>query len=294
MPVKPEAPGDLLSLNVHLSSSRGAAIPAQALRQQFGNGIDRLLEIGAAHPGRPLSIVKCSACYEDHSAEVIYDAASRRSWLFCPDAGQVWVDDAELATLHLNTNWLPDRLARALDLAPTPPRLTVIKEAAWLLGDMAVGSTNVSVALAVGIMGAAEIDQLIEGLGRRKLLDLGLLLVGGSHLPPYVSAASKYAEVALDELASFENGSVCVERARLGAWIRGLQRGNGSPVGSGGRTSKQKQVLAVFDSRRSRGERYVSKQSEAKAIRSEWPAMYPDENPPGPSTVRGHLPDRVL
>lgn len=239
-----------------------------------------------------MSVVRCSGCYEDHSAEVTYDAASRRSWIFCPKAGRVEIDDAALATLHLDTRWLPDQLARALCVALRPPRLTLVEGAAWLLGDTVVGSTKVSVALAVGIRGTSEVDQLIAGLGRRKVLELGVLLFAGCQLPEYVGAVSRYAAVSLDQLAYIEDGWIRVEQGRLSAWIRGLLQGEMRPVKTGrGRLSKDGQVLAIFEGRRRRGERYESKNAESAAILSEWLSLYPDEKPPGHSTVRKHLPE---
>lgn len=292
MPVRPEARDNLLSLYVQLSSSRGAAMPAQALRQQFGSGIDRLVEVGAMYRGRPLAVLTCPACYEDHPTEVEYDAKRGRSWVFCPEAGREWVEDAKLATLHLTTNWLPDQLARALQVAPSPPQRELIPGAAWLLGDTVVGSTKVSVALVVGISAAGEMDRLIAGLSRRKVLDVGLLLVAGCQLPDYVGAGSRYSAVALDEVSVLMEGSIRIEQDRLSAWIRGLLQGQKRPVRPyTGRPPKEAQIQHLFHIRRDRGHQYVSKLSEAKAIRNEWRSTYPDEPTPGNSTMRRHLPD---
>ncbi len=203
-----------------------------------------------------------------------------------------WVDDGDLETLHLNTSWLPDQLARALNVAPRPPRLTFIKDAAWLLGDTVVGSTKVSVALAIGIKGRGEVDQLVTGLGRRKLLDVGILLVAGCELPEYVGAVSRYPAVSLDELALIQEGSIRVEQDRWSAWIRGLLQGQMRPVKSSrGRLSKDKRLLAIFEDRRRRGERYASKNAESAAILREWLSFFPDEEPAGSSTIRKHLPE---
>lgn len=292
MPVKNEPSHDLLNVYVQLASSRGAAMSAQELRQQFGNGIDRLLETGAAQRGRPVSMLNCPACYEDHTAKVEYNATSRQSWIFCPEAGRVRVNDASLATVHLNTHWLPDQLTQALQIALKPPRRSVVDGAAWLLGDTVVGSTKVSVELAVGIRGASEVDELIVGLGGPKVLDIGLLVVADCSLPNHLGAVSQYAAVALDDLAFVEDGSIRVDHGRLGAWIRGLLRGQARPVlARGGRLPSDEKILTVFESRRTRGQPYVSKSAEAKAILDEWLSAYPEEARPGHSTIRKHLPE---
>lgn len=287
-----EAGPDLLNLYLRLASSRGAAMPADALLRQFGCGIDRLLAIGAAHFGAPLSAIPCPACDESHSAEVAFDATSKRSWIFCGEAGRVWLEDAQRQSLHLNIDWLPNELTRALSLARTPARRTVIDNAAWLLGDMVIGSTDVLVALALGIRGTSELQGLIDGLKRRQLLGVGLLLVAPEQLPDSMLGVSGYRAIVLDQIAELGGGTFKVNQARVAAWIRALsQESSRLSNGRVGRTSVRDQILRVFEARRHRGEPCVSKASEAREIQNEWQSFYPDENPIGHSTARCHLPD---
>ena len=281
---------DLLNVYVQFASSGAPIFDAHELRQRFGEAIDQLLTIGAIEAGRCKTRVICRACYEAHSTEIIFDAETRRSWMFCAEAGRVWLNDEELATIQVVPSWLPDQLSASLAVASRPPRLTLIERAAWLLGDMVVGTTRVSVALAIGIKTIGQADELAKGLARRTPIDIGLLCIADCRLPERFGATTGYGLVGLDEIASVRETSIDIERDRLHAWIRSFLREEAGPKSAGaGRPSLAAQVLSVFEARRRRGVPQASQLAEARGIRGDWTSLFPDADPPALSTIRKHL-----
>lgn len=277
---------------VHLVSAKRRTIPAAELRARFGESVEVLQRLGAFVAAAPLACIACAACDEDHATDVEYDLATRCFFCFCSVAGRVLVDGRRLETLHVEFDWLANRVSTALSVAPSPPRRVLVTDAAWWLGDAEIGKTRVSLALSIGVAGSTYIEALTLALAKRQPADVGILLTIGGEMPSIMAKAAGYHPIDLREVLRLGENGFTVDQTRLGAWVRGLLRRADRPVASkGGRPPMREGVLAIFRWRRGRAVPYRSKLSEAIAIIEEWSNYYPDTQAPGASTIRAHLPD---
>ena len=289
VPIRADQEPVALNLYLQLAAGRGSAVSTQPLRDRFGEHLDHLSAIGAVRRGQPSSVVTCGHCFEGHSAEVKYDAVRRRSFFFCAEAGRVEIDDQERETVLPNLLWLPDQLARALAIGPSPPRRELIGSSAWLLGDAVIGSATVSLALAIGIRTAVELDLLIKGLRSRMIVDAGLVLVSGCVVVDAFRNTSNYQPVILSEIARLVGGAIEVNRAALAAWTRTMLLGDERPKAARGRPGLLQQVHNIRDARSNRGKTASTELREAQEIWQEWLDHFPDQGRPGKSTIRKHL-----
>jgi hypothetical protein len=288
---EPAAANNPIDVFAALITASGRAIPTRPNRELFGESLDFLLRAGALLPGSPLTRITCTACDDDHPVEVEFDPASGRSTCFCPNAGPVEVDNADLETLSVNSAWLADVVTTRLDIAPSPRRRELLRDSAWWLGDVIVGSTTVSFALSVGIAHAGTMSQLAAGLKARKPIDLGIWLTAGPEIPASLLNDTGYHQVDIHQVLRFAGDALAIDHARMAAWVRALSRGTAHPTrGRRGRPTIQGQILTVFEARRQRGIPYRTKYCEANEIIRDWPQRFQDEEPPVSSTIRKHLP----
>ena len=167
----------------------------------------------------------------------------------------------------------------------------LIEGAAWWLGDIVVGRTEVSVALALGMRSTGEIQELIDKLQQRPPLGAGLLLVAGDLGLAHVGNLTGYQLVPIEEIVRADGRALGADQARLHAWVLAMLRGQARPKRrNGGRPSVADQVALIFGERRQRGKPFSNKSREAKDIQDEWPTYFPDQDPPALTTMRAHLP----
>lgn len=264
-------------------------MPVAALHQRLGPSLDTLQALGAAEPSVPLSIVTCPACYGGHTAEVGYNPATRRSSIFCAEAGCVVVPDAELATVQPNLRWLPDQLTRAFHVAASPPRKEIVRGAAWLLGDTVVGRTRVSIALATTISSTSESDHLIDGLCSRKVAECGLLLAYRCTLPNGLQERTGFTLLDIMDVVRIIGYEIEADQVAFNAWVRSAASGQARPKTAHGRPSIQEQVQLLANARAERNTSRLSDAEEARLIRDAWVGHFPDQVQPGISTIRKHL-----
>jgi excisionase family DNA binding protein len=97
----------------------------------------------------------------DHVSTVDFDPSTGRHFYFCPEAGRVEVEDAEIATLCLDPEWLVDWLQAEIPIVPRRRALAVSPaEAARLAG---IGRTTIYAAISSGELSSLK-------LGKRRLI----------------------------------------------------------------------------------------------------------------------------
>jgi hypothetical protein len=262
--------------------------PAAFLRAEFPTALTYLELLGALKSGSRLNIVWCAACDVDHDAVVEIDLAGTARH-FCPEAG--WVEDNEddLASLYLDREWLLGWLQRAFSVLPTPRRRVLLPDRIWHIGEAVLGKTPLTILFSRGFARWAELS---AALARLPPTEVGILLTTTAEMPTELVAIGGYCAIDLQEILVFGADGLFIDRARFAAFIRALARKTGKLVASGGgRPSQVTLILEVFRARRARKVPYRSKSAEARGIIAEWRTLYPDCDPPGRSTIRGHLPD---
>ena len=186
------------------------------------NDLRILTELGAVGPGpRPESIT-CQACDADHSAPLEFDAFARRYIYFCPEAGWVAVDDADLATLRFDPEWLVDWLVSALAMPSPARRRALVSGRVWHLGDTPCGGTLVTVILTRRISSQAVLDELASVLGTVHLADKGLVITTSPQVARQVQLPHGFAFVDLREIGRMVGRRPQVDQTRLTSLVQGL------------------------------------------------------------------------
>ena len=131
--------GDPVGVLCDLIETGSGSLDAETAWSRWHTEITFLSHIGAITAAEPRSVVTCRACDHDHMARLEFDPSTRRHWHFCPHAGRVTVEDAALATLRANPQWVVEWLARAVPLTP-PVRsraleVGLIPNIAWYCGE---------------------------------------------------------------------------------------------------------------------------------------------------------------
>jgi hypothetical protein len=138
---------DPVGVLCELIEAGDGSLDATALRERSNAEIEFLSNIGAVTAAELSSVVACRACDNDHIARLEFDPSIRRHWHFCPEAGYVTVEDAALATLRAEPQWLVDWLATALPLTPPVRKRELVCGIAWYCGDAHVDGAALTVVL---------------------------------------------------------------------------------------------------------------------------------------------------
>ena len=257
---------------------------------ECGDGLRILTEVGALGPGpRPHSIT-CQACDADHSATIEFDAQARCYMHFCPEAGRVSVENADLATLRLNPEWLVDWLVAELPVASPVRRRAIVPHCAWHLGDTKCGSTLVTAVFARRIGGHVALSQLASGLRSVHPADKGVVITTSLSAVHTLPLPNGYEFIHLPDLVVPRPDGIAVDRNRFGSWIRRMpsRSGKGAPTRSG-RPSQEATIAMIFRLRRARRSPIVTLSAEARGIIAEWTEHTPDQEAPALGTARAHV-----
>jgi hypothetical protein len=251
--------------------------------------LERLVELGAIEPGPRPETVACNACDADHPALIEYDSEQQRYVHFCPEAGFVAVNDADLVTCRYRPEWLVDWLAKALSIT-SPLCRALVPGRVWQLGDAMCGDTQATVIFARHVSSQVDLDRLASSLRPIHPADKGLVITTSPRAARQVQLPGGYELLPLPEIVRPSRDGLMLDLVRLGSWIKGMavKTAKGAPTRSG-RPSPRARILQIYNARRGQGQPLVSYLAEAKAILAEWRLHVPDQTLPHLSTVRRHV-----
>ncbi len=249
-----------------------------------------LTKLGVIELGPRPETITCTACDNDHPAEIEYDAERRCYVHFCPEVGRVTVDDAALITYQFRPEWLVDFLVKALPIVSPLRRAALVPRQVWHLGDTVCGGTVVTIVFARRIIAQADLDLLASALRTTHRADKGVVITTSLHVTRHVPLPDGYELLPFPEIVRAAAEGLEFDRARFGSRIRGMNAGTakGAPTRLG-RPSPRALLKQIYDARRDQGLTADNDSAEARAIRAEWPKYAPDEEPPALATVRGHV-----
>ena len=120
--------------------------------------------------------------------------------------------------------------------------------------------------------------------------DKGLVITTSLQVARQVRLPGGYELLPFPEIVRTSAEGLVLDRQRFGSWLRGMRptTAKGAPTRLG-RPSPLALIRRIYHSRREQGLNLDNDSAEARAILTEWPNYAPDEEPPGPSTVRGHV-----
>jgi hypothetical protein len=281
---------DPVSTLCDLAEARIEDFEALALNTRYGTSLSLLMDLGIVASGTPLTVVTCRACDNDHSAVVEFDASIRHHIHFCAEAGRVMVDDASLATLRFDPEWLVDWLVRELPIAPPVRRRILVPDQVWYLGGAIVGSTALTVIFARGVSSLGELEALAEAVSRIQPEALGLIITSSSAMPRSLFRSHNYFPLGLREIMRPGSDRLVLEKALLGSWIKSFRRNTDRPARDGpGRPSERALVLQIYRELQDGGDLAASTIGKAQEIRARFVSRYPDRMPPAVKTIERHL-----
>jgi hypothetical protein len=282
--------GNIVQLLCDLSETSDEVFRGSMVESGSRTDLRLLTKFGAISPGPRPDTVTCAACDADHPGVLDFDTDRQCYFYFCPEAGLVTVRDADLITHRYRPEWLVDWLATALHVPSPLDWRALVPSRVWHLGDALCGDTLVTVMFARRVIAQAELDQLASALRPIYRADKGLVVTTSLNVARQVALPGGYELLPLPEIVSAGPDGLALDTVRLGSWIRGMQptTAKGAPTRVG-RPSPNAGILRIYNSRRSRGLPVDNDSAEARAILAEWPQHAPEQDPPGFSTVRGHV-----
>jgi hypothetical protein len=281
---------DPISLLCELAEASDEGFLAAELGESYGIPLLLLIKLGAVTHGAPLRTVTCRACHGDHPASIEFDAATGRHFHFCPEAGLVTVDDADLATLRFDPGWLVEWLVDELPIIPPVRRRALVPNRVWHLGDARCGETLLTVMLARKVSSQVALDHLASALSTIPPADLGVVVTSFPGVARQVRLPHGYEFLDLREIGRVAEDRLVLDSAKLGFWVKTIRSG---PVrrqqSRSGRPSVEAEIKRIYNERRAKGLAMISTSAEAREIRAEFQKRFPDRDPPHLSTVRGHV-----
>jgi hypothetical protein len=255
------------------------------LNAKYGSAAHLWADLGAIEPSAPIRTVTCRACDSDHPATVEFDTATRRHSYFCPEAGFVTVDDADLVALRFNPGWLVEWLVRELPISPPVRRQELVQNRAWYLGNVICGDTLITVIFARQVSSQAALGQLASGLRTVHPADKGLVITTSQNVVRHIPLPNGYEFLELREIMKATEGGLTLDTTRLGSWIRGISITTGKGAsGRSGRPSPEARIIQIYRDRRSRGQPSQHR-AEAIAICEELARQAPGQTVPHLSTA---------
>jgi hypothetical protein len=281
---------DPVGVLCELIEAGNGSLDATAVRERSNAEIEFLTSIGAVTAAEPSSIVTCRACDNDHIARLVFDPSTRRHWHFCPEVGRVIVEDAALATLRAEVQWLVDRLATAVPLTPPVRKRELVRDIAWYCGDAHVGGTALTVVLGIGMSVRRNLEALAAAIPAVPRTQVGLVLTTTADPPRRLALPHDYKLLDIREIAAFRNNDLMIDKAGLGAWLKGFRKGldKTSAVGAG-RPSHAQLTKDIYQARRARNIPVTEKRAEAEAIRAEAESCFPNAKIPAVKTIERHM-----
>ena len=213
---------NVVQLLCDLSEASEETFSACALGNECDGGLRVLTKLGAVGAGPRLESITCQACDADHSATIEFDAERRCYFHFCPEAGRVLVDDADLATLRFNPEWLVDWLNSTLGISCPAHRPALVSGRVWHLGDVVCGDALVTVVLARQVSSQAALDQLASMLGALPLADKRLLITTSPWVARQVHLPHKFQFLDLREIGRLVGERLIVDRTKLDSLVQDL------------------------------------------------------------------------
>lgn len=186
------------------------------------NNLQLLTKLGAIEPGPRPSTVTCRACDADHSEVIEYDADRRCYIYFCPEAGFVAVDDADLITLRFRPDWLLDWLVKGIPIISSFRRPPLAQGRVWHLGDAACGDALVPVIFARRVSSQAALDLLVSALRPVHPAGKGLVVTTSAHVARQVQLPNGFEFLDLGDISRLVGDRLIVDRTSLDSRVQGL------------------------------------------------------------------------
>jgi hypothetical protein len=186
------------------------------------NGLRHLAEMGAIERGPRPETVACTACDADHPAVIEYDPIQQCYVHFCPEAGLVTLNDADLITHRFRPEWLVDWLVQEVPITSPVRRPALVDGRVWHLGDASCGDVLVTAIFARRVSSQAELDHLMSALRPIHPVGKGLVLTTSPHVARQIQLPNGFEFLELADIIRSVGDRLIVDQAKLGSRVQGL------------------------------------------------------------------------
>jgi hypothetical protein len=281
---------DAVAILCELADTCVDCYAALALEEQYGGAVSFLVQIGALTRGGPQASITCQQCDQDHAPKIDFDPATARHFYFCAEAGRVEVEDADIATLCLDPEWLIGWLQRQVPIIPPVRCRALVPGRIWHLGEAVIGGTALSVVFARGVSTQYDVAALAEQVSRIPPEDLGIVITTTTPMSESLLRLHRDFPLYLREIMRAEGERLYLDRARFGSWIMGfLRRAHRPAHARAGRPSQKNLVLEIHREREARHCSLTGVTAEAREIFAEIRSRSPEGKPPHLKTIVRHL-----
>ena len=191
----------IVQLLCDLSESSDEVFRTSKIGPERDNGLQYLVELGAIEPGPRPESVACNACDADHPAVIEFDVERRCYVHFCPEAGFVTLNDADLKSHRFRPEWLVDWLATALSVPSATRSRMLVPGCVWHLGNAACGDALVTVIFARRVSSQATLDLLMSALRPLHPDDKGVVITTSPHVARQVQLPNGFKFLDLRDIA---------------------------------------------------------------------------------------------
>jgi hypothetical protein len=247
---------DVVQLLCRLSEAPNQIFRVGAMGRESEYGLRTLANLGAvsARP-RPDSIT-CQACDAQHFAALEFDAQAKAYIYFCPEAGWVAANEADLTTLRFDPEWLAAWLVSSLAMPRPIRRHALLPGRIWHLGDVPFGDTLATVVLARLISSQAALDELASMLVTILPKEKGLIVTTSPQVALQVQLPHGFAFLDLREIGRTVGSQLMVDKARLAYFVKALPN----------RTSRRNRAITAVHKKRREPERLDYRESDRLLI----------------------------
>jgi hypothetical protein len=186
------------------------------------SGLQQLVEMGAIERGPRPETVACAACDDDHPAPVEYDSNRRRYVHFCPEAGLVTLNDADLITHRFRPEWLVDWLAKEIPIHSPVRRPALVDGRVWHLGDATCADVVVTFIFARRVSSQEVLDLLVSALRPLHPIGKGLVLTTSIHTARQVQLPNGFKFLDLGDIVRSVGDQLIVDQANLDSRVQVL------------------------------------------------------------------------
>ncbi len=247
---------DLVQLLCRLSEAPNEVFRVGAMGRESEDDLRTLANLGAVSAGPRPDSITCQACDAHHFAALEFDPKAKGYIYFCPEAGWIAANDADLATLRFNPEWLAAWLVSALAMPSPIRRHPLLPGRIWHLGDTPSGGTLVTVVFARLISSQAALDELASMLVTVPPKEKGLVVTTSPQVALQVQLPHGFAFLDLREIGRTVGSQLIVDQARLASFVNALPS----------RSSRPKRAITAVRKRRRDPERLDYRESDRLLI----------------------------
>lgn len=237
---------------------------------------DDLIKSGLIEETGVVSSMICDECDHPHDAKIVYEGS--QYGYYCPEHGFVSKPRSELVAVQPNLGAFVSQIADVLGCKRR--KLSALDKDTWRIGAIDSAAGDIVLYLHPTLQDAQDIGEVQAALASEVKSPFGVILTSQGTL-----TARPFATAQLGDVLSFDSNAGKFALVADICTIAGVAERR-----TGGRPNDYRKPLSdLIALRASQGRTLQGRNAEAKAIRAEFEAQFPDKKCPSLATVKRYL-----